>query len=229
MRRIALLLVSLVPLLFLGPPRVDAQQTLAGIRVVLDPGHGGDDWGVDPAGSGLREKEVVLEIVGRIQRDLEQRGAAVYVTRTSDQFVSLGARVRYSNALLFRPDNNTTQGRLLSIHLNSNRQNPTLQRIEVLVDPSADVPPFAVEMANTLEQATGGGFGYRDAGYPPGVHPGDLAPVRWTYPRGHNVLTESAFLSNPAQASQLRDEAFLDRIARAHVAALIRTLSAAGS
>ena len=227
MQRLVLLVGFSVLLLFPAVSGAAAQAPLERISVVLDPGHGGDDWGVDPAGSGLREKEVVLEIVERIRQQLEERGAAVYVTRTTDRFVSLGARVRFANALLFRPDNDASHGRLLSIHLNSNRQNPTLRRVEVLVDPWSDVAPLAVEMANALEQATGGGFGYHDAGYPSGVHPGDLAPVRWTYPRGHNVLTESAFLSNPAQASELRNAAFLERVARAHVLALQRTLASA--
>ena len=187
---------------------------------MLDPGHGGDDWGVDPAGSGLREKEVVLDIAARIKQRLEERGAQVFITRSTDRFISLGARVRFANALLFRPDNALERGRMISVHLNSNRQNPTLERVEVIVDPEAEVPPFAVHMANALEQATEGGFGYLDEGYPPGVHPGDIAPVRWTYPRGNNLLTEAAFLSNPSHASRLRDAGFLDRIAQAHVTAL---------
>lgn len=192
---------------------------------MLDPGHGGDDWGVDPADSGLQEKDVVLAIAGRLQQRLEARGAQVFVTRSTDRFISLGARVRFANALLFRPDNALDHGRMISIHLNSNRLHPTLERVEVIVDPEAEAPPFAVEMANALEQVTEGGFGYRDAGYPPGVHPGDVAPVRWTYPRGNNVLTEAAFLSNPSHANRLRDLAFLDRIAQAHVIALEATLT----
>ena len=201
-----------------------APLPLDGVRVVIDPGHGGEDWGVDPAGSGLREKDVVLDIAARLERQLKARGAQVYVTRTTDRFVSLAARVRYANAVLFRPDNDPRIGRLVSLHLNSNRQNPELERVEVLIDPEAEVPDFAVEMAQALEQATEGGFGYRDAGYPPGIHPGDLAPVRWTYPRGHNVLTEAAFLSNPLQATQLHEQAFLEGIAQAHAVALERTL-----
>ena len=212
----------------ISAPAGDAasRMDLAGARVVIDPGHGGDDWGVDPAGSGLREKDVVLDIAGRLRQELEARGTHVYMARTSDRFVSLGARVRFANALLFRPDNDPGIGRLISIHLNSNRQNPNLTRVEVLVDPAAEVPPFAIAMAEALEQATDGGFGYLDAGYPPGVHPADLAPVRWTYPRGHNVLTEAAFLSNSDQAMRLRDSAFLDGIARAYVTALEETLAA---
>ena len=205
-------------------PASAAGPSLAGVAVVLDPGHGGDDMGVDPAGSGLREKDVALEIAGRIERQLSERGARVYLTRAADRFVSLGARVRFGNALLFRPDNDPRVGRFISVHVNSNRKNPALERVEVLVDPEAEVPAFSIAMARALVEATGGGFGYRDAGYPPGVHPADVAPVRWTYPRGHNVLTESAFLSNPGQAARLREGAFLQRIARAHVIALEQTL-----
>lgn len=192
--------------------------------VVIDPGHGGDDWGVDPAESGLLEKRVVLDLSQRLKARLAAHGTHVYLTRTTDRFISLGARVRFANALLFRPNNDPDIGRLISIHLNSNKQNPKLQRVEVLVDPQSETPQFAVEMAQALQQATQGGFGYRDAGYPPGVHPGDLAPVRWTYPRGQNVLTEAAFLSNPAQAASLHDPAFLDRIAQAYGDAFERTL-----
>jgi N-acetylmuramoyl-L-alanine amidase len=208
-----------------APMHAAPAHDLKGLRIILDPGHGGDDWGVDPAGSGLREKEVVLDITALLQRRLETRGAQVFITRSTDRFISLGARVRFANALLFRPDNAADQGRMISIHLNSNRQNPNLERVEVLVDPEAEVPTLAVQMANALEQATQGGFGYRDAGYPPGVHPGDIASVRWTYPRGNNVLTEAAFLSNPSHAERLHDTAFLDRIAQAHIIALEETLA----
>ena len=216
--------LALALLLAATPAYAVPPHDLQDVRVVLDPGHGGDDWGVDPAGSGLQEKDVVLDIAARVQRRLHERGAQVFVTRTGDRFVSLNARVRFANAVLFRPNNSLDHGRLISIHLNSNRQNPALERVEVIVDPEAEVPPFAVNMAIALEQATEGGFGYRDEGYPPGVHPGDVAPVRWTFPRGNNVLTEAAFLSNPAHARRLRDPAFLDRIAQAHVTALEQTI-----
>jgi N-acetylmuramoyl-L-alanine amidase len=207
---------------------MEPAETHLHARVVIDPGHGGDDWGVDPVDSGLREKEVVLDIARRLQQQLEARGAEVYVTRTTDRFISLQARVRFGNAHLFRPDNDPTVGRFISLHVNSNREQPALQRVEVLVDPEAEVPSFAVAMAEALAQATGGGFGYRDVGYPPGVHPADIASVRWTYPRGHNVLSESAFLSNPVQAAQLRDPVFLESIAHAHAVAVEQALGSMG-
>jgi N-acetylmuramoyl-L-alanine amidase len=38
------------------------------------------------------------------------------------------------------------------------------------------------------------------------------------------VLSEAAFISNPAQARQLQDKAFIEAIARAHVEALRQEL-----
>lgn len=216
--------VLLLPLVLFGlqePAALAQSQPLRGVTIVIDPGHGGNDFGVDPAGSGLQEKAVVLAIGQRLARLAAAEGATVALTRTSDRYVSLAARVRYANALLFRPDNAADQGRLISVHVNSNRSNPTLRRVEVLVDPQAAGPfTFAADLAARLRAATGGTVGYRDAGYPDGVHPADVAPVRWTFPRGHNVLTESAFLSNPEQARLLHDAAFLEAIARAHLDAL---------
>ncbi len=178
--------------------RAVAPQPLVGTMIVVDPGHGGDDWGVDPAGSGLLEKDVNLEIAERLARMLAAEGATVMHTRTSDAFVSLNARVAFANAALFRPDNDAKRGRLLSIHLNSNRLAPELRRVEVLVDPFAPGPfGFAEDVAARLRQATAGTVGYLDAGYPPGVHPRDLAPVRWTYPRGRNVLSGPPFCPTP--------------------------------
>lgn len=229
LRRLAHLLpLLLLPLLLLAPmpPRpAQAAADLSGITIVLDPGHGGADFGLDPAGSGLVEKELTLAIALRMRDQLTALGATVYLTRATETYTSLNARVRFSNALLFRPDNRADRGRLVSVHLNSNRAQPTLRRVEVLVDPEAAPPhDFAAALAAQLRETTGGTVGYRDAGYPDGVHPADVAPVRWTYPRGHNVLTESAFLSNPEQAAQLRDPAYLDALAQAHVAVLQQEL-----
>lgn len=202
-----------------------AALPLADKVMIIDPGHGGDDAGVDPAGSGLIEKDVALDLGQRLQRQLAAQGATVLLTRSSDRFVARQARVQFTNAVLFRPDNSADHGRLVSIHINSSRSAPTLRRVEVLVDPQADGPfTLAADLADRLREATGGGIGYVDQGYPEGVHPADIATVRWTYPRGANVLSESAYLSNPEQARQLRDPMFLEAIAQAHADALLSEL-----
>ena len=80
-------------------------------RVVIDPGHGGQDIGTrGPAG--LFEKDVVLDVSKRLATLLENRlGSDVVFTRDDDTFIPLQERTRIANehkADLF-----------LSIHANS--------------------------------------------------------------------------------------------------------------
>lgn len=62
--------------------------------IVIDPGHGGVDPGAVGAG-GIAEKDVVFAFASRLKERLEQTGRyRVKLTRDTDTFVSLGARVR---------------------------------------------------------------------------------------------------------------------------------------
>lgn len=65
-------------------------------RVVIDPGHGGDDYGtISP--NGLREKDIVLDIAIRLGRQLQSLGAEVVYTRTGDYFLPLETRTLMAN------------------------------------------------------------------------------------------------------------------------------------
>jgi N-acetylmuramoyl-L-alanine amidase len=81
-----------------GAPTL-AQQLCLGVgRIVLDPGHGGKDSGaISP--SGLREKDIVLNIAKTLKLVLEREtGAQVLLTRTTDRFLSLEERTAFANA-----------------------------------------------------------------------------------------------------------------------------------
>jgi len=80
-------------------------------RIVIDPGHGGDDTGgIGP--SGLDEKDVVLDVATRLGRLLEGLGATVTFTRVTDIYLPLEARTGIANR---------EQGDLfISIHANTN-------------------------------------------------------------------------------------------------------------
>ncbi len=67
-----------------------------GIRIMLDPGHGGIDPGAISE-SGLREKDVVLEITRKVKDLLEIKGYGVFITRNKDRFISLRKRARMAN------------------------------------------------------------------------------------------------------------------------------------
>jgi len=55
-------------------------HSLAGRRILLDPGHGGDDLGA--VANGVIEAEVVLDLARRIERRLDSHGVDVALTRT---------------------------------------------------------------------------------------------------------------------------------------------------
>lgn len=76
------------------PPQPSSarSQPLSGIRILLDPGHGGDELGARGP-NGLPEKTVNLTVSNLLKAELEQRGATVYMTRDSDEFVSLRDRM----------------------------------------------------------------------------------------------------------------------------------------
>jgi N-acetylmuramoyl-L-alanine amidase len=72
--------------------------------VVLDPGHGGIDFGT-VAANGVMEKSIVLDFALLLREQLEKSGKyRVVMTRTDDSFIPLGDRVRmarYRQAALF--------------------------------------------------------------------------------------------------------------------------------
>lgn len=81
-------------------------------RVVIDAGHGGRDPGAIGR-SGLKEKDVNLDIAKRLNRLLKNDGIEVVMTRSTDIFISLERRVAIADN--FKTD------LFVSIHSNANR------------------------------------------------------------------------------------------------------------
>lgn len=74
------------------PPAIAAGSLpLAGVSVLLDPGHGGEELGARGP-TGYPEKDVNLVVSELLRAELERRGATVYVTRETDVAVSLAER-----------------------------------------------------------------------------------------------------------------------------------------
>jgi N-acetylmuramoyl-L-alanine amidase len=73
------------------------QLGLSASRVVIDPGHGGHDPGTMNK-SGLREKEVVLDVSHRLRKLLEKDGFEVLMTRDKDVFIPLEERTAIANS-----------------------------------------------------------------------------------------------------------------------------------
>jgi N-acetylmuramoyl-L-alanine amidase len=69
---------------------------LAVRRVAIDPGHGGESLGTHTP-QGMVEKELTLDIAGRLRKLLEADGFEVLLTRQADRDVSLAERGTLAN------------------------------------------------------------------------------------------------------------------------------------
>lgn len=85
-------------------------RSLAGIEILLDPGHGGEELGARGP-TGYPEKEINLIMSKLIATELERLGATVYLTRETDSDLELQERVDIINST--QPD------LALSIHYNA--------------------------------------------------------------------------------------------------------------
>jgi N-acetylmuramoyl-L-alanine amidase len=81
--------------------------------VVLDPGHGGTDFGTihDDGKLHLAEKEVTLALAHETSSELRAAGVKVHLTRTEDRVVDLPSRTALANRL--------KADVFVSLHLNS--------------------------------------------------------------------------------------------------------------
>jgi N-acetylmuramoyl-L-alanine amidase len=92
-----------------------AKQLALGVRrVVIDPGHGGKDFGAPGFFPGVHEKDVVLGIAIRVARKLrEELGLEAVLTRTDDRYLTLEERTAFANT--------RTGDLFVSIHTNASR------------------------------------------------------------------------------------------------------------
>lgn len=81
-------------------------------KVVIDAGHGGIDPGAIGR-TGLREKDVNLDIARRLARLLQAEGIQVVLTRSTDTFIPLPRRVAIANG--------PGVDLFVSVHANANR------------------------------------------------------------------------------------------------------------
>jgi N-acetylmuramoyl-L-alanine amidase len=208
MRKLIGLLVVIVAVIFFSViPAYAASpavgNVLAGKRIAIDPGHGGSDAGaVGP--SGLQEKDVTLAVGLDLRQLLTTAGARVFMTRTADADVaypfapaSVELQARVDVASRAKAD------MLISIHIDS------------FVTPDAGgtttyYSPKTVDdnrLANSIQQALVGRLGLEDRG---AQQAGYYILRRTDMPA---VLTEAAFISNPAEEKLLRDSYFVHKIA----------------
>jgi len=178
-----------------GRPAIDRRHPLTGLTIAVDAGH-------PPGGAtgptGLYEAQAVLPIAVRLKRMLEERGASVLMTRTTDSAIALGDRpifARRANANAF-----------VSIHLNAYPDG-----VNPFVAPGTGTYYFRTHsepLAREVQRGMVPQLGLLDLG----VNYDNLAVVRGTwYPA---VLCEGAFVILPDQEAALRTPEYQERYAR---------------
>ena len=92
-----------------------ARQLALGVRrIVIDPGHGGKDFGAPGFIPGVHEKDVVLTIARRVAHKIrDELGIEAILTRSDDRYLTLEERTAFAN----------TRGAdlFVSIHTNASR------------------------------------------------------------------------------------------------------------
>jgi N-acetylmuramoyl-L-alanine amidase len=176
-------------------PPIDRGSPLKGLTIAVDPGH-------PPIGAtgptGLYEANAVLPIGEKVRDLLEQRGAHVVMTRTTNDPVELGLRpiiARRANANAY-----------VSIHLNAygDGVNPFVAR-------NGSGTYFFHKLSEPLARPVERGL-VKHMGLPNlGVYYDNLAVVRPSWMP--MVLTEGAFVIIPEQEAALRTPEFQARYA----------------
>ena len=97
------------------PTSALAKQLALGVsRIVIDPGHGGRDYGAPGYLRGVHEKDIVLQISRRLAQMIrKEMKSDVHLTRNSDKFLTLEERTAIANT--------KNADLFISIHTNSNR------------------------------------------------------------------------------------------------------------
>ena len=90
------------------------QLSLGVKRIIIDPGHGGRDYGAPGRIKGIHEKKIVLQIGQRLARKIRKElKCEVIMTRNSDKFLTLEERTAIANT--------KNADLFISIHTNANR------------------------------------------------------------------------------------------------------------
>src|SRR5215212_3949803 len=190
--------VAIITIVVLGGllsllPRTGLDCPQPGARVMLDPGHGGDDPGAINDAAGLVERDLVLDIARRTKARLEEAGYSVALTRNDNA-------TGYANTPRGVIANACHAAVYVSIHLNSFGE-PEPNYAKTFWGIEAKDAAFASVMQAALVTRLQPGTDLGDSGLEV-LENGGLMTARMPA-----VLVEPVFLSNPEEAARLADPA----------------------
>ncbi|WP_018931480.1 N-acetylmuramoyl-L-alanine amidase [Gracilibacillus lacisalsi] len=169
-------------------------NSLAGKKIVLDPGHGGRDVGAIGASGGF-ESDYTLKTAQILREKLEEHGADVYLTRSNNQYVPLTSRTTHTNLL--------QADVYLSIHFNSTPELPEVQGIDTY---------YLSERDQQLAEYVHGGIINKTDMNDRGIEQRDLHVLRVNH--RPSLLLELGFISNETEERNIQSRAFLEAMSR---------------
>lgn len=185
-----------------------AGPRLSGKTVVIDPGHGGLDFGWE--GNGLRESEIAYDLAARIEGRLGASGVRAYLSRGRDRESDELARAAFANE--------TDANLCVSLHTDGSF-NPDAQGVATYyygADLHGAYSSVGEQFAGLVQREIVARTDLRNCR----THAKTWDLLRRT--KMPAVRLEIGYVTNPHDASRLADPSFRDVVAEAIVVAIQR-------
>lgn len=183
--------------------KASVRNTLEGIKILIDPGHGGNDGGaLGPLGTKYSEKHINLDTALKLEKKLKSMGADVYMTRKTDVNLSLVDRLTISRDV--KPD------LFISMHANSMADNIDISKINGFSVYYRE--NFADNISKAFLNDTVNNLQRRNMN----MHQRNFYVIRGTWTT--SVLFETGFVPNPVEfewlMSPVEQSLYADNIAK---------------
>lgn len=185
---------------------LDNDKSKKKIKILIDPGHGGNDVGSKGV-NGTLEKNISLEIAKKVAGNLSQyEDLVVVLTRTEDTYASLDERTKIANE----------QGvdMVVSIHLNSESGGRSASGTETYYQ--ANNIEGSEQLAKSIQDTICLYLNARNRG----IYPSNLEILRET--EMPTVLVEAGFITNKEEEKKLNSEAYQNQMAEGIAQGILR-------
>lgn len=191
----------------------------AAAPILLDPGHGGDDFGA--VSSGYQEKDIALSVARKLRERLSP--LPVLLTREEDVYIPLDHRVAQSLA--------TDAAMFVSLHVNQVRQKklsgitvyaygrtpkgwhpPRKHKLKSRPPPLPEPAPEPISAGRSLAGSIVAALRLKGFRVDPMAR-ADYYVLK--NPKIPSILIELGYMSNPREMRQLRDPLYQDKLADA--------------
>lgn len=183
-------------------PVIDNERPLKGKTIVVDAGHGGDDDGATGV-NGSVEKKLNLSVSFLLKRQLEDKGAAVVMTRSEDSLAGTkeedwevrGGIISGSNADL-----------VISVHMNWYKDSSVSGPLVLFLPGSKQGKILAESIQQSMNEAL-------DPGKQGVSRSDNLIILKYGYQP--SVLVECGYISNAFEEEKLNTEEYQHEVAEA--------------